>query len=192
MTKVFSFISILLLINIFFSDTIIASMDPVEIEKLNSEASFHITGKVTSDELYRDISAEQELTYQIRKMTIDIDEILKKPSTVNEDEISIEVYYSYIPSWLEYVGGKRMDITVNDVIEVWLEDGETGWEPVLSGDSVNHIEYVKKRNEPISEPILHFFKRILESNIQSNGNGIVITGIFLSIIGLFYIGLKKK
>ena len=85
-----------------------------------------------------------------------------------------------------------MDITVNDVIEIWLSEGEYGWEPVLSGDSVNHVKYVEDRTEPIPEPFLHSFIRIIKSGTQYNGNGIVITGIFLSIIALFYIGLKKR
>ncbi|MBA2872930.1 hypothetical protein HNQ85_003245 [Anoxybacillus calidus] len=52
-----------------------------------------------------------------------------------------------------------MDIAVGDVIEFWLEKGEYGWEPALSGDTVKHIKCVKNRKEPIPEPFLHLVKR---------------------------------
>jgi len=193
--KYSSIFCIFIFISIFFANPTFSSMDPLEIKKRNSEAPFHVIGKVTSDELFKDLTKEEGAPYQLRKMTIELEEVLKKPSSTNVDVLAIDIYYSYIPSWraLDYVGGHQpMDITVNDVIEIWLREGEYGWEPVLSGDSVKYINYVEERNEPIPEPLLHSFIRIIKSGTQYNGNGIVITGIFLSIIVLFYIGLKKK
>ena len=105
-------------------------MDPSERKKRNSEAPYHVIGKVTSDELFKDLTKEKGAPYQLRKMTIELEEVLKKPSSTNVDVLAIDVYYSYIPSWraLDYIGGHQpMDITVNDVIEIWLREGEYGW-----------------------------------------------------------------
>jgi len=169
-------------------------MDPAEIKKRNSEAPYHIIGKVSADKLFIDLSQERKEPSQIRMMTIDIKEIIKSPPSTNTTIHSLDVYYTYIPSWRarEYVGGKFMDITVNDVIEVWLDKGEYGWEPVISGNSVHHIEYVKNRNEPIAEPPLDFLERQVELNIEHNPNSIVILGIIFSIFVLCYIGLRKR
>lgn len=193
--KYSSIFCIFIFISIFFANPAFSSMDPLEIKKRNSEAPFHVIGKVTSDELFKDLTKEEGAPSQLRKMTIELEEVLKKPTSTNIDVLAIDVYYSYIPSWraLDSVGGhQHMDITVNDVIEVWLSESEYGWEPVLSGDSVKHIYYVEERNEPIPEPFSHAFIRIIKASFLYNVNRIVIIGIFLSVIALFYIGLKKK
>ena len=85
-----------------------------------------------------------------------------------------------------------MDITINDVIEIWLEKGEYGWEPVLSGYSVEHIKYIEKRNEPIPEPFFHYMERTMATNIQYNLNGVVMIGIAFSLLVIFYIGFRKR
>ena len=192
--NIFFFSSILILITILFSGPVLSAMDPTEIKKLNSEAPYHIIGKVTADNLFKDLSQEKDGPYQIRKMTIDINEIVKSPSSRNTTIHSIDVYYTYIPLWRarEYTGGKFMDITVDDIIEIWLEEGEYGWEPVVSGDSVHHIEYVENRNEPITEPPLDFLQRKVESTIEHNPNSVVITGIIFSMFVLCYFGLRKR
>ena len=192
--KVLFFSSILILITILFSSPVYSAMDPAEIKKRNSEAPYRIIGKVSEDTLFIDLSQEKNEHYQIRKMTIIIDEIIKNPTSIKKSIHSIDVYYTYIPLWRarEYTGGKFMDITVNDVIEIWLEEGNYGWEPVVSGDSVRHIEYVENRNEPIAEPPLDFLERKVESRIEHNPNSIVITGIIFTIFILCYIGLRKR
>jgi hypothetical protein len=168
-------------------------MDPAEIKKRHSEAPFHITGEVIEDVRVKDLSEEKDGAYQLRKMTIAIDEVIKSEDS-DSQATSVEVFYSYLPSWRarEYIGGKPMDITINDVIEIWLDKGEYGWEPVLLGYSVEHIIYIEKRNEPVPEPFFHFMERTKESTVQHNSSGVVIIGIVFSIVVLLYIGLRKR
>lgn len=168
-------------------------MDPAEIKKRHSEVPFHITGEVIEDVKVKDLSEEKDGAYQLRKMTIAIDEVIT--SDVSEAQAkTVEVFYSYLPSWRarEYVGGKPMDITINDVIEIWLDKGKYGWEPVLSGYSVEHIKYIEKRNEPIPEPFFHYMEKTMETNIQYNLSGVVIIGIVFSVIVIFCIGFRKR
>jgi hypothetical protein len=59
-------------------------------------------------------------------MNLDVKRILKAPTT--ETFTTLEVFYTYTPSWQDYLytRGKRMDIAVGDVIEIWLKKGEYG------------------------------------------------------------------
>ena len=182
-----------IIIHALFATSIFASMDPAEIKKRHSEAPFHITGEVIKDEMIKDLSEEKDGAYQLRKMTIAIDEVIKSEDSEAQAK-SVEVFYSYLPSWRarEFVGGKPMDITINDVIEIWLDKGEYGWEPVFSGYSVEHIKYIEKRNEPIPEPFFHYMERTMANNIQYNLNGVVMIGIAFSLLVIFYIGFRKR
>jgi hypothetical protein len=169
MIKYLCFFSILVPFHLFFSETIFSAMEPSEINKRNSEAPFHIKGEIISDELVKDLTKEKGDPYQLRKMTINIEHVFKSPSS-EKNATLVNVYYSYIPSWraLEYIGGKTMDVVVDDVVEIWLEKGEYGWEPVLSGYSVNHLFYVKNRVEPIPEPILDKVQRNVSSSLEKH------------------------
>ena len=172
---------------------IFAAMDPAEIKKRHSEAPFHITGEVIEDEMVKELSEEKDGAYQLRKMTIAIDEVIKSEDS-EALATTVEVFYAYLPSWRasDYVGGKPMDITINDVIEIWLDKGEYGWQPVLSGYSVEHIKYMEKRNEPIPEPFFHYMERTMATNVQYNLNGVLMTGIAFSVIVIFFIGFRKR
>jgi hypothetical protein len=103
-----------------------AAPPPSEIEKAKQESPLHVIGTVTSDQLYKDITEEKETPVQIRKMNLDVKRILKAPTT--ETFTTLEVFYTYTPSWQDYLytRGKRMDIAVGDVIEIWLKKGEYG------------------------------------------------------------------
>ena len=182
-----------IIIHALFATSIFASMDPAEIKNRHSEASFHITGEVIEDVKVKDLSEEKDGAYQLRKMTIAIHEVIKSEDS-EAQATSVEVFYSYLPSWRarEYVGGKPMDITINDVIEIWLDKGAYGWEPVLSGYSVEHIKYIEKRNEPIPEPVFDYIERTISSNIQYNLNGVVMIGIAFSLLFIFYLGFRRK
>ncbi|MET1013663.1 MAG: hypothetical protein ABWX61_04040 [Paenisporosarcina sp.] len=191
--KITALFGLWMIIHVLLSTSIFAAMDPGEIKKRHSEAPFHITGEVVKDELVKDLTEEKDGAFQLRKMTIAIDEVIKSEAT-EAQATRIEVFYAYLPSWraLDYVGGKPMDITVNDVIEIWLNKGQYGWEPVLSGYSVEHIKYINKRNEPIPEPFFHFMERTMESNIQHNTSAVVIIGIVFVTCLLIFTGLRKR
>lgn len=193
MIKCIFFFSILIPIHLLFSEPIFSAMDPIEINKRNSEAPFHIKGNIISDELVKDLSEEKGDPYQLRKMTINIEQVYKSPSS-EEKATLINVYYSYIPSWraLEYIGGKTMDVAVDDVVEIWLEKGDYGWEPVLSGYSVNHLFYVENRIEHIPEPTLEKVQRHVSNYFRDHSSWMVLICLFLFLILFIYLGLKKK
>ncbi|MGA9228480.1 MAG: hypothetical protein WB217_19220, partial [Mesobacillus sp.] len=170
---------------VFFVNEIIcvASPPPTEVEERKNEAPLHLIGTVTADSMFKDITKEEDSPQQIRKMSLDVAKLIKAPS--EEKSISeIEVYYSYIPAWRsgEYIGGQRMDITVEDVIEIWLEKGENGWEPVLGGNTVEHLKYVQNRNNPFPEPFLHAITRITSTIIEKHTSLFVITILTLLLM----------
>lgn len=124
--------------------------------------------------------------YQIRKMTLQPNRVFK---TTGNESNKVEVFYSYIPSWQsdQWTGGKRVDIAVEDVIEIWLENGDYGLEPALGGYTIEHHYYAEKRNEPLPEPFLHhitkgikgFYNQQLELTVL-----IVVLSILVIIIAL--------
>lgn len=171
----------------------LASPPPSEVEERKNEASLHLIGTVTADVLFKDITSDEQYPQQLRKMNLEVDKLIKIPETEKE-KTSLEVYYSYIPSWQasEYAGGERMDIAVGDVIEIWLEQGEYGWEPALGGNTVEHLKYIKNRNEPISEPILHAFERMSSAFLKQYTEIFVLVVLSLILVLIGVKALKKN
>jgi len=167
-----------------------ASPPPTEVEKRKNEASIHLIGTVIADELFKDISKSELYPQQVRRMNLKVDQQIKVPNTEKE-KTNIEVFYWYIPSWQakEYTGGERMDIAIGDVIEIWLVEGEYGWEPALGGNTVNHIKYAENRKEPIPVPFLHSIERKSSSLIKENTETLVM--VVLSLV-LFLIVVKAR
>ncbi|GGA85312.1 hypothetical protein [Ornithinibacillus halotolerans] len=181
---------VLVIISILSPLTIFAAIDPAIIQERHEEAPYHIRGKIISDELIEDVTTDDKHPEQLRKMKIQLDEIIKSQSELNS---VVEIVYHYIPSWnsAEYVGGKRMDIVVNDVVEVWLDDSEHGLEPVLGGYSVHHIHYEENRLEHIPEPFWHGVVRKLGSVKELPLDLFIISGLIIVIGWAVFRGLKK-
>jgi len=173
--------------------TAIAAPPPNEVEERKNEAPMHLIGTVTTDEFFKDESISEENPRQIRKMILKLDRLIKTPEA-EEGKTDIEVYYWYIPSWQakEYTGGDRMDIAVGDVIEIWLTEGEHGWEPALGGNTVEHIKYVEDRNEPIPEPFLHSIERKANTLFEDNLEVLVLLVLSLILILIAIKALKSK
>jgi hypothetical protein len=183
--------STIMIFSMFFSATkSFATPPPSEIEKAKQEAPLHVIGTVTSDQLYKDITEEKETPVQIRKMSLDVKQILKTPT--NETLTTIDVFYTYIPSWQSYSGGKRMDIAVGDIIEIWLKKGEYGWEPALSGNTVKHIKYVENRKEPIPEPFWHSIKRNVRNIWLRHSSVTVWIGILVFLFTVVLLAWRKQ
>lgn len=168
----------------------LAAPPPTEVEERKREAPLHLVGTVIVDEEFKDISKDEEHPQQIRKMSLRVDRLVKGSEKV-KDKTSIEVFYWYIPSWQskEYIGGERMDIAVGDVIEIWLKNGEYGLEPVLGGNTVEHIKYAEIRNEPVPEPFMHQLQR--KFSFYSTEYTEVFVLLVLSLI-LFLIFLSAR
>ncbi|MEH7441931.1 hypothetical protein V7201_06285 [Bacillus sp. JJ1122] len=182
---------IAMFIGLFFATaTPMAAPPPTEVKERKDEAPLHLIGTVTADELFKDTSKSEQFPQQVRSMKLKVDRMIRVPSTEKE-KTSIEVYYWYIPSWQarEYTGGERVDIAVGDIIEIWLVEGEYGWEPALGGNTVNHIKYAENREEPIPEPFLHSIERKTSSLLKENTEEIVL--ILLSLV-LILIVIKAR
>ncbi len=195
MGKTNRYLLLMLLLTCFYlkvSPPIFAAPDPVEVEKLKKNAPIQLIGTVVKDELRQDLTTEKELYHQLRTMTISVKEWIRVPSDDRKNK-SIDVIYSYIPSWQAdlYVGGSRMDITVGDVVEIWLRQGDYGWEPVLGGNTVNHIVYVDDREEPIPEPFPHKLKRSLYQIWESNTSLVVLVSLIV-FVSVLMITFRKK
>jgi hypothetical protein len=121
-------------------------------------------------------------------MELTLNQVLKAPQSVGDH---VEVYYSYLPSWQgDNAGGKRMDIAVNDEIEIWLEEGEYGWEPVLGGNSVTHHFYTNQRSEPIQEPFFHKLNRVMNAAFEVHTGSIVFVSLLI-ILSLLLLKASK-
>ncbi|MEH7886695.1 hypothetical protein V7654_20530 [Bacillus sp. JJ1609] len=182
---------IIMIISFYLATTTsLAAPPPTEVEEKKNEAPLHLIGTVIADELFKDISKSEQYPQQVRTMNLKVDRLIKVPNTEKE-KTSIEAYYWYIPSWQakEYTGGERMDIAVGDVIEIWLVEGEYGWEPALGGNTVNHIKYAENRKEPIPEPFLHSIERKSSSLLKENTEALVL--VVLSLV-LFLIVVKAR
>ena len=174
------------------SSTVFASMDPTEVKEINEEAPYHIVGEVTSDELYKDITEDKNHPVQIRKMTLRISKVEKAPDGL-ETNNDVEVFYHYFPAWdaRNYVGGARTDIAVQDIITIWLSEGDYGWEPVLAGNSIIHLKYNEDRMEHIAEPLLHKIMAGLGNLRNMNVDLLVLCSLGAILIWAFYRGLQK-
>lgn len=169
-------------------------MEPAEIREINEQAPYHLIGTVTEDKLIQQISVSKKTPSQLRQMTIELLELNRSPT--NEPLRTIEVMYTYIPPWISRDGGKGMDIAVGDVIEVWLIEGESGLEPAIGGDSVQHVFYSEGRPihfpEPITSKALHVADSFLQ-NPHTLGNIVVISGLIIfSALLAFFGRLKLK
>jgi hypothetical protein len=162
--------------------------DPAEVEEMKLQAPLHLIGKVENDEFFGDVPNQEYL--QTRKMTISASEVVKAPGSAQQETV-FEIFYRYIPSWMadEFIGPVRMDITKGDIIEIWLEEGKEGWEPVLSGATVNHLYYTPNRDEALKEPFLHKAERLAQNIYRKSG---VFTALIFSVLLLAIFLLSKR
>jgi|GEM_PF-7031795 len=180
-----------------FNQTVWAAPDPSEVEKIKSESALHVIGTVISDELIQDLTKEKERPYQLRKMKLQIEEVISAKSPDQKLDM-IEVFYHYYPSWQTdlYVGDSRMDIAVGDKIEIWLEKREQGWESALGGNTVKHLKYAEDRKEPIPEPSSSKTKKEMKKEILMIWDRyqpiFVFVGVFSLAMLLFGITRRKQ
>jgi hypothetical protein len=174
-------------------NTTLAAPPPNEVEERKNEAPLHLIGTVTTDEFFKDESKSEKNPQQLRRMILKVDRLIKTPDA-EQGKTDIEVYYWYIPSWQaqEYSGGERMDIAIGDVIEIWLAEGEYGWEPALGGNTVEHIKYVEDRNEPIPEPFMHSIERKATSLFKEKLEVLVLLVLSLILILIAIKAMKSK
>ncbi|MGD6844553.1 hypothetical protein ACQCVH_18830 [Bacillus infantis] len=166
----------------------LSAPDPAEVEEMKLEAPLHIVGKVEKDEFFHDLPDEEYL--HVRKMTILPSKVIKAPGSFDY-ETAVEVYYHYIPSWMaeEFTGPARMDIAKGDIIEIWLEEGKDGWEPVISCSSVMYVHYMTEREEAAEEPLIHKIKRLAENILRESGILTALVFIFL-LLAIIYLSRK--
>ncbi|MGO1057891.1 hypothetical protein ACTL32_02040 [Planococcus sp. FY231025] len=124
-----------------------AAMDPEEIKEIKQAAPLHLRGEVSEDAFIKEI----DFPGQERVMSIKVAEVLKGSELVHPGE-TIDVFYTYIPHWLEVEGGAKMDIAVSDKIEIWLVSEESTWKPAASGDTVTHLFKSEERPEHMVQP----------------------------------------
>jgi hypothetical protein len=174
-----------------FSMLVHGAPDPSEVEEIKENAPLHVIGEVIADEVEEDFS-NQNRPYQIRIMNLKISEVSRSPAGMEEID-QLEVYYKYVPKWSvgDFVGGKRMDIAVGDVVEIWLEEGENGWESALWGNTVHHIKYTSNRNQAIPEPFWHAFKRKANDFFEHHTSLLVIISLIAALGYVSYRALKK-
>ncbi|WLR47420.1 hypothetical protein LC065_18185 [Halobacillus litoralis] len=177
--KIRSFYSLLFLcimILLVLPGTAYGAMDPEEVEEIKRNAPIHVIGNVESDVLVKDLSTE-DYPKQLRKMQLSVQEYRKTPDSQNQEH-TLEIYYTYVPSWVAMAGGSKMDIYEGDQIEIWLRKGEYGWESAAGGNTVEHLSYVEGRKEHIPEPKAHKVKETFNENIGV----LVMSGLVISLL----------
>ncbi|CAG9610729.1 hypothetical protein [Pseudoneobacillus rhizosphaerae] len=156
-----------MLLNLVMAPLVFAAPPPTEVLEFKEKSPLHVIGQVEEDVLLIDETEERGYSSQIRTMQLRIDKIIKKPPNLGRKSgESLNIVYSYVPSWVPMEGGAKMDIVVGDQIEIWLELGDKGWEPSYGGETVNHVKYIEPRKEPIPEPIHKRVKRNIEGNLE--------------------------
>jgi hypothetical protein len=170
MKKVKILFILFMLLNVYLflitASSIFAAPPPSEVKEIKEKSPLQVIGEVEADVLLKDESQERGYPNQRRTMFLRIEKILKKPTNlVLKSGESLNIVYSYIPSWVPTVGGAKMDIVVGDKIEIWLKLGEDGWEPALGGETVNHVKFIEPRKEPIPEPIYNRAHRTIKENL---------------------------
>ncbi|MGZ6505477.1 MAG: hypothetical protein ACXVDG_10740 [Tumebacillaceae bacterium] len=125
---------------------VFAAVSPDAIKQAKQNAPLHVTGVVKADATVRDLSAQYGHPLEIRKMTLEITSVAKKPTdlTLAKGD-TLDVYYNWYPASVDMVGPRRIDIAVGDEWELWMKKGTDGWEPVLSGDTIAPIKLIEPR-----------------------------------------------
>ncbi|MBO8155776.1 MAG: hypothetical protein H0Z32_04890 [Bacillaceae bacterium] len=177
----------------FLSPHLFASMSPEEVEKIKEKAPLHVIGKVVGERFHEEVDDESREYHQIRKFTLSVRQVKKGPDWIENGDW-LEVYYTYVPSWLadEYVGLNRVDIVENDVIEIWLEPGEYGWESASSGYTVKHIYKVQRFTEPVPEPFWHKTKRNVKAVFIDKIENTVFLLFVILVATAIFVGIRKK
>jgi hypothetical protein len=124
----------------------LAAASPQAVKQAKLHAPLHVTGVVQADATYRDLSAKFGHPLEIRKMTLSVKSVSKKPNDltlVAGDQV--DVYYNWYPTSVPMTGSARIDVVVGDELELWLKKGQDGWEPSLGGDTVQGIKLVQPR-----------------------------------------------
>ncbi len=183
--QIFLFTFILIYLFIAEISPVISAPPPEEVKRIKEESPLHVIGEVISDDLLQDTS--QGYPSQLRSMNLNVHEIIKKPDDLDlEPGESLEIVYSYVPSWVPMEGGAKMDMMVGDQIEIWLKKDGHVWRSSLGGETVDHLIYVQPRIEPIPEPFSHWLKRSIEKNM-----GYIISGGFIIFL-LIVLGIAYK
>jgi hypothetical protein len=165
----------------------IAAPPPTEVLEIKEKTPLQVIGEVEEDELIKDESEERGYSSQIRTMKLRIDKVIKKPIYFDlKSGESLNIVYSYVPSWVPMDGGAKMDIVVGDQIEIWLELGDNGWEPAFGGETVNHVKYMEPRKEPIPEPI----NSRVQHNFEGNMELFVFAGLVLILLVIVVVSQK--
>ncbi|MBO8171862.1 MAG: hypothetical protein H0Z33_08225 [Bacillaceae bacterium] len=129
------------------------------------------------------LSDERDDPSQLRTMAIKVEKIFKKPADLNlEVGESLSVTYVYIPKWVARAGSATVDIMPGDQFEIWLEPGERGWQPVLGGNTVEHLYRVQPRQEPIPEPFFHKVERNKMLILRNTLIAFMVVGVVLVMI----------
>jgi hypothetical protein len=122
------------------------ALSPQVVKEAKEKAPLHLIGVVQSDATYRDLSAKFGHPLEIRKMTLQVKSLSKKPSDLTlAAGDTVDVYYDWYPASEQMTGGVRIDVLVGDELELWLKKGQDGWEPALGGDTVHGIKLVQPR-----------------------------------------------
>lgn len=166
----------------------LAAPDPNEVEAIKQAAPVHLIGTVIEDEMLEQID-DSNFPYQERKMVLQITSIVKGLEEADASS-SVEVHYTYIPSWLEMEGGARMDIAKSDEIEIWLKKEAGVWEPALSGNTVVHLYKNEKRPQHMLPPATTM-PNFIKSKLSAMPLGMIVAVLlFFSLI--LIAGISKR
>jgi hypothetical protein len=178
----------IMLVNFCMASYAFAAPPPTEVLEVKEKSPLQVIGEVEEDVLLKDESEKRGYPNQIRSMQVRIDKIIKKPlNLVLKSGESLNIVYSYVPSWVPMDGGAKMDIIVGDQIEIWLELGDKGWEPAYGGNTVRHLKYIEPRKEPIPELINKKIQRHIEGDLE-----FVIFAGFIFILLLMVVISQKS
>ncbi|QPC45824.1 hypothetical protein [Mangrovibacillus cuniculi] len=139
--KIITMVLLLLLVPV----SVMAAMEPTEVEKIHQEASIQVEGKVLEDAFH---SFQEEKQFRTAKVAVT--KVIKGDVEVGE---VIPVRYFYVSSYTarESEGLGALVLVPGDEIEIYLEKENEYFTPVLHAYSVTVSKMVEER--PLHEDV---------------------------------------
>lgn len=139
--KIISMVLLILLVPV----SVMAAMDPTEVEKRHQEASIQLEGKVVEDVFH---SFQKEKQYRTAK--VEVTKVVKGDVEVGE---VIPVRYFYVSSYTakESMGLGDLVFVPGDEIGVFLNKENDYFTPMLHSYSVTFLKMVEER--PLHEDV---------------------------------------
>lgn len=180
---------VLLLVFSCLVPTTFAAPPPSEVADAKEKALLHVTGSVTENIFIRDLSEERSYPSQTREFSLVIEAIHNQKEGLNYvPGNTVKIQYTFIPKRVNMNGPAKVDVTVGDQIEIWLDKEDDQWISSVSGNTINHMIYVEDRPKYMKEPAVNVVKMFLKEYLPL----ILVSSLVIFVFVLFLFGWSNS